>query len=237
MNIRDIAPNLAPDFMDIDSDQTAVGAYKGFLETHAHQLGAYRNYLNGRLHDSWVRTLSITKRDFTIVLNDFATHVYADVIVARKLITIDHDRLVFPIVLTFEDVELTFNKVDEHGSIQRIQPSHFNEYLSEEIISVNDESITLAVVVWKDGKRRGNKRQRPGSRILLLITTKRIRVDEMQGLAWNRVFGPALAPYYDYFDAQRTSGRFGCDLQSGQAIADEFEQLSPTPLFHHRAAR
>ena len=126
-NIQDIAPLLADHFVDIESDATTFQENNKLVADNAQRLGLYHKYL-GLLHDSWVIKTNITADKFSITLNDFTTHVFSDVIVDRKKLDINHDKLVFPIQLDFETTNLTYNRVDVDGNIEIIEPTTINEY-------------------------------------------------------------------------------------------------------------
>jgi hypothetical protein len=136
-NIQDIAPLLANHFVDIESDAAIFENNNNLVADNAQRLGLYHKYL-GLLHDCWFITTNITPNKFSITLNDFTTNVFADVIVDKKKLDIDHEKLVFPIQLDFETTNLTFNTVDENGNIQSIDPTTINEYLYEQVISIDN---------------------------------------------------------------------------------------------------
>jgi hypothetical protein len=92
--IRDIAPLLACHFVDIESDKAALEKNKKLVNANAQRLGLYHKYL-GLLHDSWFIKATLTPDRFSIILNEFTTHVFSDVIVDRKKLNIEHDKLVF----------------------------------------------------------------------------------------------------------------------------------------------
>jgi hypothetical protein len=81
----------------------------------------------------------------------------------------------FPIQVDFETTNLTFNTVDEDGNIQRIEPTTIDEYLYEQIISIDNEKIEIGLVVWKNGIKK-----KPGQHILILMTVKNIILTELQ---------------------------------------------------------
>ena len=62
----------------------------------------------------------------------------------------------FSIQLEFEITNLSFNTVGEDGSIKDIEPTAVNEYLYEQIISIDKDKIEIGLVVWKEGIK--NKR-------------------------------------------------------------------------------
>jgi hypothetical protein len=216
-NIKDIAPLLAYHYLDIDVDLARSEFMDKLVVTNAQRFVIYKNYL-GLLHDSWVIKTNITEDKFSITLNDFTTHVFSDVIVDKKKLSIAHNKLVFPIQLEFETTNLTFNTVNEEGNIQPIAPTSIDEYLYEEVISIDKEIIEIGLIVWKNGNSR-----KPSQQILILMTVKNIRVTELQDEAWTEIFGNAYDNYYQYFKAQLETGRYLSDQPSCYELYAEYE--------------
>jgi len=170
------------------------------------------------LHDSWFIKTNITADKFSITLNDFTTHVFSDVIVNNKKLNIDHDKLVFPIQIDFETTNLTFNIADEEGNIEIIEPTTINEYLYEQVISIDNNKIEIGLVVWKDGID-----EKPGQHILILMTVKNIILTELQDNAWTEIFGNAYDNYYEYFKTQLETGRYLSDQPNCYDLYNEYE--------------
>jgi len=217
-NIQEIAPLLADHFVDIESDATTFQENNKLVADNAHRLGLYHKYL-GLLHDSWFIKTNITADKFSITLNDFTTHVFSDVIVDKKKLNIDHDKLVFPVQLDFEITNLTFNTVDEDGNIQSIEPTSVNEYLYEQIISTDKDKIEIGLVVWKNGTD-----DERGQHILILMSVKKITVTELQDKAWTEIFGNVFDNYYKYFKSQLDTGRYLSDQSICYELYDEYER-------------
>lgn len=216
-NIQDIAPLLADHFVDIENDATTFEKNNELVADNAQRLGLYHKYL-GLLHDSWFIKTNVTSDKFSITLNDFTTHVFSDVIVDKKKLNIDHDKLVFPIQLDFETTNLTFNTVDEDGNIQSIEPTTINEYLYEQVISIDKDKIEIGLVVWKDGVD-----DKPGMQILILMSVKNITLTELQDNAWTEIFGNTYDNYYKYFKKQLDTGRYLSDQSICYELYDEYE--------------
>jgi len=208
---------LADHFVDIESDATTFQENNKLVADNAQRLGIYHKYL-GLLHDSWFIKANITSDKFSITLNDFTTHVFADVIVDKKKLDIDHDKLVFPIQLEFETTNLTFNIVDEDGNIKIVEPTTINEYLYEQIISCDKDKIEIGLVVWKDGID-----DKPGQHILILMSVKKITLTELQDNAWTEIFGNLYDNYYRYFKTQFDTGRYLSDQSICYELYDEYE--------------
>ena len=217
-NIQDIAPLLADHFMDAENNATTFELNKQLVTNNIQRLGLYHKYL-GLLHDSWFIKTSITKDKFSITLNDFTTHVFSDVIVDKKKLNISHDRLVFPLQIDFEITNLTFNTVDEDGNIKNIEPTNINEYLYEQIISIDEDRIEIGLVVWKD-----EINDESGQYILVLLSVKNIVVSEFQHNAWVEIFGNAYDNYYKYFRMQFEIGRYLSDQSHCYELYDEYEK-------------
>jgi hypothetical protein len=217
-NIKDIAPLLADIFVDFESDVTTFDKNNKLVSENSQALGLYHKYL-GLLHDSWFITTTITANKFSIILNDFTTHVFADVIVDRKKLIIDHDTLVFPIQIDFQTTNLTFNTIDEDGFIKTIQPTVISEYLYEQVISIDNDKIGMALVAWKDGIN-----DERGQHILILFSATKIILTELQDKAWREVFSDTYDNYYKYFKTQLEEGRYLSDLSKCYELYNEYEE-------------
>lgn len=218
-NIQEIAPLLADIFVDVEIDTASYEENNKLVTENVNRLGTYHKYL-GLLHDSWLLEMSITADKFSITLNDFTTHVFSDVIVDKKKLDIDQTKLVFPLQIEFETRNVTFNSVAEDGTIQNFEPTTFNEYLYEQIISFDIDKIEIGLIVWKDGIDNN-----PGQHILILMSVKNIIVTEFQDKAWTEIFGTTYDKYYNYFKAQLQTGRYLSDQPNCYKLYNEFETL------------
>jgi hypothetical protein len=211
--------------VDIEIDTASYAVNNKLIAENANRLGIYHKYL-GLLHDSWVLETSIKADKFSITLNDFTTHVFSDVIVEKNKLSIDHHKLVFPLQIEFETTNVTFNTVDEEGTIQNIDPTKINEYLYEQIISFDIDKIEIGLIVWKDGIDNN-----PGQHILILLSAKNITATEFQDKAWAEIFGTAFDQHYNYFKAQLETGRYLSDQPNCYKLYDEFESLFNDKFF------
>lgn len=216
-NIQDIAPLLADHFLDIQSDTSTFEKNNKLVADNAQRLGLYHKYL-GLLHDSRFIKTNITADKCSITLNDFSTHVFSAVLVDKKKLDIDHGILVFPIQLDFETTNLTFNTVDEDGNIKYIEPTTINEYLYEQVISIDNDKIEIGLVVWKDGID-----DKPGQHILILMSVRIITLTELQDNAWAEIFGNTYDNYYTYFKTELATGRYLSDQSNCNELLDEYE--------------
>ena len=105
-NIQDKAALLAYHILDQEMDSAFLEKNNVLIAENTHKLGNYSKYL-GRLHDSCILQTEISENHFLMVLNDFATHVFSDVLVEKKQLNIDHKKLVFPIQIYFEIIRTT----------------------------------------------------------------------------------------------------------------------------------
>jgi hypothetical protein len=217
-NILTVAPFLADEFVDIDEPTFDNSTYEKLLQDNQQRLGLFGKYLVGLLHDSWVIDIKQTDNLFSVLLNDFSTHVFADAIIDKKKLTIEHDKLVFPIQLDFKTThKVTYNEVDDDGNLTEIKPIKLDEYLGEQIISVDNDKIEFAFTFWHSEKKK------PGTRLVLLITAAEISVSEKQDLAWQQIFGSDFDNYYQYFKQQFNSRRYVSDLGNCLQLIDEYD--------------
>lgn len=217
-NILNVAPFLAHEFVDIAESSFDNSTYEKLLQDNQQQLGLFSKYLIGLLHDSWVIEINQTDNLFSIKLNDFSTHVFADAIIERKKLAIEHHKLVFPIQLDFnKPYKVTYNEVDNDGNLTEIKPIKLDEYLGEQIISIENDRIEFAFTFWHSEKKK------PGTRLELLITATEISVSENQDLAWNQIFGNDFENYYQYFKQQFNNRRYLSDFENCLQIIDEYD--------------
>lgn len=215
-NIQSIAPLLAAHFVD-DEDSEIYEIHTELINKNELRIGLFKKYI-GSLSDSWILKTEIAQRKFSILLNDFATHVFADAIIERKGLKIDHDKLIFPVQIDFEITDLTFNTVDENGIINTIDPVEVDEYLDEQVISCDKNSIKIGLVVWK------NSKDDPGESLLILMDVKNISVIESQEAAWKQIFDEEYINYYQYFKSQFLIERYLSDQTIGKELIDEYDK-------------
>lgn len=96
---------LADHYVDIEIEATTFEVNNKLVAENEQRRGLYHKY-SGLLHDSWFIKANITSDKFSITLNDFTTPVFSDLIVDKKKIKIDHEKLVFPIQVDLETINL-----------------------------------------------------------------------------------------------------------------------------------
>ncbi|PAW91977.1 hypothetical protein CKK33_00090 [Mucilaginibacter sp. MD40] len=214
--IQDIAPSLLDHFIEIErynlQDKSEV------LKQSRQTLGRYYDYL-GRLHDCWIIENTLVEQNFVLRLNDITTHIFADALISKKNLKVNEDDLVFRVNVDFQVSNLTFNTVDEDGSINEIKPLVLDEYLDEEIISVTDKLIKIGIVAWVKSQRR-----KPGHYVLVLFDAKKVTVDEYQDQDWERIFNNNYDRYYNKFKAELLNGKFLSDQSVCEKFIDEIDE-------------
>jgi hypothetical protein len=215
-NIQSIAPLLAVHFIEAE-DSEIYEIHRKLINKNELRIGLFKKYI-GSLSDSWILKTEITQQKFSILLNDFVTHVFADAIIAEKELKIDHDKLIFPIQVDFEITNLVFNTVDENGIIQTIDPIEIDEYLDEQVIACNKNSIRIGLVVWKKNKDGA------GQSLLILMDAKDISVIEGQENAWSQIFNNEYMNYYQYFKSQFLIERYLSDQTICKELIDEYDK-------------
>lgn len=218
-NIQKIAPFLADEFIDLDESFFDTDKYFEFIQSKKNDLGLFSKYLVCKLHDSWVIDTSLTEKQFSITLNDFSTHVFADAIVDKFSLSIDHDKLVFPVTLTFNsNLVVTYNTVDDDGNLHVISPVKLDEYLYEQVIIANTNKIEVVFHF------RQSHTDRPGERIIVVVSAKDFSLTEDQDLAWQYVFGNKYDNYYNYFKQQFDSSRYVSDGHICSELINELDK-------------
>lgn len=220
-NIQTIAPLLADDFVDLDEPIFNTDAYSIFLDNNANRLGIFKKYLICKLHDSWVIDTKQEKDSFTIILNDFSTYVFADTLIEKSNLPIDSDHISFPLTIELVgNLKVEFNKVDDDGNLIQVDPTKIDEYLYEQVTHLDQEKIEIVFHFWKSNL----KDDKPGERIIVIVSAKDLIVTENQDQAWTEVFGNKSATLYKYFKEQFNSDRYVSDHNECEKLIDEFEQ-------------
>jgi hypothetical protein len=221
-NIQTIAPFLAEDFVDFDQPDFDRDKYFRFIKENTDQLEKFGKYLIGKLHDSSVIDLEIKSDKLKMRLNDFSTHVFADAIVEKFKIDIDHDKLVFPIILELSgNLRVEFYRVNEKGDLETISHISIQEYMGEQILRLKKDRIEIAFELWHSS----HNADLPGERILLLVFANELKLSEEQGKVWSEVFGNQFDGFYRYFIEQFESDRYVSDFSICLKLVDEYEHI------------
>ena len=218
-NILTVAPFLAEDFVEASEIVFDVDQYQQFIRENKQRLGLFGKYLICKFHDSWVIDTNINDNLFSVTLNDFSTHVFADAIIEKKNLNVNHDKLVFPIQLDFKtNTKVTFNEVDDYGNLTEIEPLKLDEYLNEQVVSIDNDKIEFAFTFWKTFQE-----DKPGQRFVLLLIATEIIISERQDLAWQKIFGSDFDNYYHYFKQHFDSDRYVSDQHKCLELIDEYD--------------
>ena len=221
MNIMKVAPLLAGDFIEVSDTFFDIEEYQKFIETNKNKLGLFAKYLICKFHDSWIIESKISDNKFSIILNDFSTYVFADSIIEKHNLTIDADYISFPIQLDFTTIDRAkYFKVDNSGNMKEIEPFELDEYLYEQVISIDNDKIELAFEFWKSFK--GNQ---PGERFIVTLTATEIQITEKMYAAWQQVFGSQFDNYFHYFRKHFDSDRNVSDHHSCLELIEEYDKI------------
>ena len=174
-NIKELVPSFADDFMDLETEIFDRTKYHKFVSWNSEKIGLLNKYINGKTHDSWIINSKLEDGTYNLELNEFSTHVFADAIIEKKKLKINHDKLVFPIEITCKNVEnIQFYKIDGNGFAIPIPITNIDEYLYEQILTINEKSIEIAFQFWKNAESKS----KPGERIVAIINSETIEVKE-----------------------------------------------------------
>ncbi|WP_194778642.1 hypothetical protein [Pararhodonellum marinum] len=225
-NIQTIAPFLANDFVDLDEPIFDTDKYSIFLTENSNRLKNFKKYLIWKLHDSWITDFEIKSDKLKLSLNDFTTHVFADAIVEKFKVDIEHDKLVFPVILEFKgNLNMEFFRVEEYGGLESIDQITVDEYLGEQILKLNDDLIEIAFELW----HKNPNEDLPGERILMIASAKELNLTENQDEAWNEIFGKKYYDYYHYFKEQFESERYVSDYTECLKLVGEYNEKIKKP--------
>ena len=220
-NIQTIAPFLADDFVDLDEPIFNTDTYSAFLENNAIRLGTFKKYLICKLHDSWVIDVNENIDKFSLILNDYSTYVFADKIIERYNLPIDSDNIAFPLTIELTgNLKVEFNKVDEDGNLIQINKTQLDVYLYEQVTHIDKEQIEIVFHFWKSNL----KDDKPGERIIVIISANNLTLKENQDQSWTEIFGDKFDELYKYFKEQFDSDRYVSDQNECEKLIDEFEQ-------------
>jgi hypothetical protein len=224
-NIQTIAPFLADDFVDLDEPIFDSDNYSDFLDNNENRLGTFKKYLICKLHDSWIIDTKQDNDSFTIILNDFSTYVFADTLIEKFNLTIDSDQISFPLTIKLSsNLKVEFNKVDDDGNLIQIDPIKIDEYLYEQVTHLDQEKIEIVFHFWKSNL----KEDKPGERIIVIVSAKDLTITENQDEAWQDIFRDQFNSLYKYFKEQFDSDRYVSDHNECEKLIDEFEQNKMT---------
>lgn len=220
INIIEIAPFLADDFVDLEESIFNTDLYGDFLTKNSEKLGVFKKYLICKLHDSWIIDIINQKDTLSIEINDFSTYVFAHSIIDKFKLSIDVDNISFPLKIELkENLNLEYNKVDKFGNLIEIEPLKLDEYLYEQVSKIENNRIEIVFHFWKSNIEI----DKPGERIIVIASAKNIFVTENQDKAWNEIFGNKFDDYYSYFKSQFDSDRYVSDLNECMKLITEFE--------------
>jgi hypothetical protein len=121
-------------------------------------------------------------------------------------------------------LKVEFNTVEDDGELKQINPTQLDEYLYEQITNIDNENIEIFFHFWKSNL----KEDKPGERIILLVSAKELSITENQDQAWIEVFGNKFDDLYKYFKEQFNSDRYVSDHNECEKLIDEYEQKQQT---------
>ena len=219
-NIKEIAPYLADDFVDMEEPIFDTELYANFLTQNSEKLGIYSKYLICKLHDSRIINISNQHDSLIIELNDFSTYVFAHSIIDKFKLPIDVNHISFPLIIELKGkLKLEYNKVDEIGNLIEIEPLKLDEYLCEQVSKIENDRIEIVFHFWKSNIEI----DKPGERIIVIASAQDIIITENQDKAWNEIFGIKYNDYYKYFKEQFDSERYVSDRNECEKLITELE--------------
>jgi|SRR5690554_750990 len=222
-NIQNIAPFLADDFIDLEEPIFDQDEYSIFLDKNSDRLGLFKKYLICKLHDSWIMDVKQEFDKLTISLNDFSTFVFADTLINKFNLLIDADNISFPLILELEgNLKVEYNTVEDDGNLLQVNPTKIDEYLYEQVKQIDSEKIEIVFHFWKSNI----KEDRPGERIIVIVSAQKLTITENQDNAWKKIFGNKFDELYEYFKQQFDSNRYVSDQNECEKLIDEYEQIN-----------
>jgi hypothetical protein len=118
------------------------------------------------------------------------------------------------------NLKVEFTEVEDEGNLIQIDPIKIHEYLYEQITHLDQEKIEIVFHFWKSNI----KDNKPGERIIVIVSAKDLKITENQDQAWREVFGDKYNSLYKYFKEQFDSDRYVSNHNECEKLIDEFEQ-------------
>ena len=226
--IQDIAPVLAHWFINDYDEEKNMEIQRAYYERFKAMDEGFKLTRMGfhSLHDSYILSKEKTDNQYILWLNDVATCDFAGALRNKKGLRINGE-MVFPLGIAASDLShLSLNKVnDRTGRLMPCRPGKLKEYLSEEIISWDENGVEIAFVLIGGRKRvpRTSVRRFSYDRALLLIACKHLHVEQQQDAAWEAYFGHEFDEYYNFFKDKRNNGEYVADYSQCCKLIDEFD--------------
>jgi hypothetical protein len=198
-NIKDLAPTFIENYTDETVPRTVYKKYEDKIENNKKHIGTASKYFFGHLHDSDILSIKNNKGNLYLKLNEMATLEFACALIDKLKLKINKSKIIFPLEIVSENTShLSLNVVDTNGKIYENEFIGLNEYLFEEIIEWTEENIKIAFDLWSSKIKYGiDGIER--NRYLLLLSCKKLTVNEMQHEYWNKYFGTEYDKYYNTF--------------------------------------
>ena len=229
--IQDIAPTLAHCYLanpDWESESGIRNAYHERFKMLDERYGLSRMRFGGHLHDSYVLSREKTDDKYILWLNDVATRDFAGAVCDKKGIQFNDD-MEFPLGIVASDVKhVSLCAVNKRsGRIMPCRHAKLHEYLLEEIISWDEDSVEIAFVLtgWQIHVPGRSRKEFRNAHSLLLISCGQLSIDEKQDAAWQKYFGHDCDDYYAFFKRKRNEGVFLSDYSECCELIDKFDTV------------
>ncbi len=216
--IQDIAPLLAPDFIDFKLNESMITTHNQLLEQAKTRLGRLHNYVP-LLHDSRVLDLSTSDKHCSLLMSIHSRYAMACALIDKKGLHVDKEKLLFPITFHFEVSDLSFNRVEQDGTIVPVAPEPVSIYTHMQIIANTPKGVEIGMVFFLEPGE-----VTPGKFILLLLTASSIEVVEKQDDNWHHYFGYEYDHYLNYYKEQKAKGAYVSDPWICGKLIDEVDR-------------
>jgi hypothetical protein len=179
--------------------------YNGFLKSISAIIPKAPVYLNSKLHDSWVEAIEYDENHFSMTLNDFSAHCFADAIVTKYNLKIAHKKLVLPVRILFENVaSMILYKVNFGSKILPLEKKEkyipfFTEFQYDEVASVSKGHIEIGLAFWSQKKGKVQD-------FFLDINCGHIHIEELQRQAFTELFGGNYIDLFETYWQERLKG-------------------------------
>ena len=216
-NIKELVPTFVENFTDENVNKSVYENYGKKIAKYKEYIGIGSKYFFGHLHDSYILECKNSNGNLYLKINEMATLEFACAIIEKMKLKIDRSKIIFPLEIMSENTNhLSLNTVDIDGRIYENKFVKLHEYLYEEIIEWTNDNIKIAFDLWANKLKQ--------NRYLLLLSCKKLIINEEQSKYWKKYFGEEFNKYYDIFLEERNKGNYFSDYSLCEKLVEKITE-------------
>ena len=217
INIKELAPTFVENFTDENVPKSIYKDYYKKIEKFKKYIGLGSKYFFGHLHDSKILECKSNNGNLYLKINEMATLEFACALIEKFNLKIDISKITFPLEIISENTShLSLNTVDMDGRIYESKFVKLHEYLYEEIIECNNDNIKIAFDLWTNKLKQ--------NRYLLIVSCKKLIINEEQHMYWKKYFGEEYSKYYETFLKERSKGKYLSDYSLCEKLIEKINE-------------